>query len=45
MTWFITGGCGFGSANLADALLSKRQAVVIHESLLACQFDKTRKEP
>ena len=33
MTWLITGGCGFVGTNLADALLSKGEAVVILDNL------------
>jgi CDP-paratose 2-epimerase len=33
MTWLITGGCGFVGTNLADALLSKGEEVVILDNL------------
>lgn len=33
MTWLITGGCGFVGTNLADALLSQGEAVVILDNL------------
>lgn len=33
MTWLITGGCGFVGSNLADALLSNGQEVVVLDNL------------
>jgi CDP-paratose 2-epimerase len=33
MTWLITGGCGFGGTNLADALLGRGTDVVIFDNL------------
>lgn len=33
MTWLITGGCGFVGTNVADALLSRGEEVVIFDNL------------
>jgi len=33
MTWLITGGCGFVGSNIADALLSRGDHVVVLDNL------------
>lgn len=40
MTWLVTGGCGFVGANLADALLTKGDDVVVLDNLTRVGSDR-----